>query len=95
MNMIKEGLKYYHEGRIRQVHIGDSLISFLIRGDSGIHTIIFDLRMKKFSCSCWGFTVHKKCKHIVCALKYLKENHKDLYLRVMRELGLKRFGFLI
>jgi len=95
MSMIKEGMKYYHEGRIRHVHIGDNLVSFLIQGDTGVHTVIFDLKLKKVSCSCWGFTVHKKCKHIVCALAYLKDHNKQIFEKIYRELNLKQYGFLI
>ena len=80
--IIKEGLKYYREGRIKQVYIGDKLISFLIQGTTGKHTVIFDFRLRKYSCSCWGFTVHKRCKHVFCALAYLKDNHPDLYKKV-------------
>jgi len=76
---LAEALRYLREGRIRSVYIGSSLISFLIQGDSGPHTVIFDLRLRRVSCSCWGFTVHKKCKHVLCALVYLKRHHPDAY----------------
>ena len=58
-------------------YTSQNLMVFRVRGSTGTHTVIFNLQLRRYSCSCWGFTVHRRCKHIVACLnriKYMDEN---------------------
>jgi len=88
MSIAKRAWEYYRSGRVRRAYIGRNLVSLLIEGSTGQHTVIFDLRLGRYSCSCWGFTVHKRCKHVFCALLYLRDNYPQVFMRVAR-----RFNF--
>ena len=87
--MLREARRYLAEDRVLSVYIGSQLVSLTVLGSTGKHTVMFDLRLKKYSCSCWGFTVHKKCKHVLCALLYLKLHHPEVYAKLASLLNLQ------
>ncbi len=72
----RKGYLLFKKGKVEKVLETDKRIHFKVRGETDVHSVIFDKEKRKFSCDCPWFSLKERtCSHIY-AVK-LKEKIKD------------------
>ena len=64
----QKGLNLFKDGKVKKEVETDKRVHFKVKGDTEVHSVIFDKKSKEFSCDCKYSSLNKGiCSHIVAA----------------------------
>ena len=64
----QKGLNLFKDGRVKKEVETDKRIHFKVKGETDVHSVIFDKMKKEFRCDCKYSSLDKGiCSHIVAA----------------------------
>jgi len=70
----KKGFRIYRLGNVSIDFENEKRIYLKVRGESEVHSVIYDKITKKFICDCKWFSMkNQECSHIIAAKLFLKE----------------------
>jgi len=64
----QKGLNLFKDGKVKRKVETDKRIHFEVKGETDIHSVIFDKKSKEFRCDCKYSSLEKGvCSHIVAS----------------------------